>query len=259
MNRPGTNPVHGGPRLAALEAVYRLYDRFVKGLNLFCRRGCAHCCTANVTLTSLEARYLLDTLPRSVRADLLQRLATQAGSRPPAAPLTTNKLARLYAEGRTPPEATEVANAGRCPLLTRETCPVYAARPFACRCLVSTSDCGVSGYASMDEFTLSLNTVFLQCIEHLDANGVSGSLAVLPVWLGRFPGRIPPPATDLPSGLAANSPLTVLMVPPEHRAAMAPWLERLRQAMTPGQPAGRDKTQNRIAAKEETYGKKPAR
>ncbi len=254
-----TNPVHGESRLAALEAVYRLYDRFVEGLNLFCRRGCAHCCTANVTLTSLEARYLLDAVPRSVRSNLLQRLAAQAARRSPAAPLTTNKLARLCAEGRTPPEVPEVADAGRCPLLTRETCPVYTARPFACRCLVSTSDCDVSGCASMDEFTLSLNTVFLQCIEHLDASGVSGSLAVLPAWLGRFPGRVPPPDTSLPSGLAANSPLTVLMVPPEQRAAMAPWLERLRQAMTPGHPAGGDKTKNRIAAKDEIYGKQPAR
>ncbi len=253
-----TNPVHGESRLAALEAVYRLYDRFVEGLNLFCRRGCAHCCTANVTLTSLEARYLLDALRRSVRADLLQRLAAQTDSHPPAPPLTTNQLARLCAEGRTPPEAPEAADAGHCPLLTRKTCPVYAARPFACRCLVSTSDCGVSGYASMDEFTLSLNTVFLQCIEHLDAGGVSGSLAVLPIWLGRFPGWVPPPDTDLPSGLAANSPLTVLMVPPEHRAAMAPWLERLRQAMTPGHPAGRDKTEKQTTAEEGPHGKKTA-
>ncbi len=244
MNRFRADPPPGtAARLTALEAVYALYDRFVAGLTLFCRRGCAHCCTTGVTLTSLEARYLLAAVPQAQRDALQARAAARADTAAPCTPLTTNALARLCAEGRTVPEERVEPPSGRCALLTRNICPVYAARPFACRCLVSTQDCGANGYASMDEFTLSLNTVFLQCIEHLDAGGVSGSLTTLLSRRERFPDRVPPAGAALPPGLAANSPLTVLMVPPEHRAAMAPWLERLRRILIPGNPSGRDKTE----------------
>jgi hypothetical protein len=218
-------------RLGALEAVYRLYDEFAAGLALFCHRDCAHCCTANVTVTSLEARFLLDFFTRTNQSALLQRRIGEGESGFRPVTMTTNALARLCAEGKTPPEEPREPPPGRCPLLTEEICPVYAARPFACRCLVSKTDCGDTGYAAVDDFTLSLNTVFLQCIEHLDAGGFSGNLAVMLSCLNpvRHQGTVSP--ADLPPALAANSPLTILMVPPQHREAMAPWLGKLRQAM----------------------------
>ena len=232
MNAPDHHPAvraDTASRMAVLEAVYRLYDQFAAGLDLFCHRGCAHCCTANVTLTSLEGRYLFDFIRHNAPSHLLRRITALPGGGGRRVPLTTNALARLCAEGQTPQEETDSAPAGRCPLLEQEVCPVYAARPFACRCLVSTADCGATGYAAMDDFTLSLNTVFLQCIEHLDAGGWSGSLGVMLGYMEKEAGNL---SGDLP-GLAANSPLTILMVPPEHREAMAPWLEKLRLAMVP--------------------------
>ncbi len=231
-------------RLGALEAVYGLYDEFVTGLRLACRQGCAHCCTANVTLTSLEARYLADFLSRTHQAGLLGRLTQDAGRHSHNGPVTTNALARLCAEGKTPLEEPETLVSGRCPFLAENTCRVYAARPFGCRCLVSTVDCGTTGYATVDDFTLSLNTVFLQCIEHLDAGGFSGNLAVILDYLA---GAMDADAEgshrgDRPPALTANSPLTILMVPPEHRAAMTPWLEKLRQAMVLRHPSGTAET-----------------
>lgn len=218
-------------RLGALEAVYRLYDDFAAGLALFCHRGCAHCCTASVTVTSLEARYLLDFLTRTDPSALRRRRIGEGepGHRPAA--MTINALARLCAEGSPPPEESDAPTPGRCPFLTEEACPVYTARPFACRCLVSRTDCGTTGHATVDDFTLSLNTLFLQCIEHLDAGGFSGNLAVMLGCLDRVTHQDAASPADCPPGLAANSPLTILMVPPEHRKAMAPWLEKLRQAM----------------------------
>jgi len=224
-------------RLGALEAVYRLYDDFAAGLALFCHRGCAHCCTANVTVTSLEARCLLEFLTRTNQSSaLLQRRIWEGkpGYRPVT--MTTNALARLCAEGKTPSEEPHELALGRCPFLTEEACPVYAARPFACRCLVSKTDCGTTGYATVDDFTLSLNTVFLQCIEHLDVGGFSGNLAVMLSFLGPVRHQDTVSPADPPPELAANSPLTILMVPPEHREAMAPWLEKLRRAMVLRRP-----------------------
>jgi hypothetical protein len=83
----------------------------------------------------------------------------------------------------------------------------------------------------VEEFVLSLNTVFLQTIEHLDADGCSGNLldvlAVMAVSEKR--DRYAAGALNCTeNGLIANHPLRTLMLPAEHRARMEPILDRLR-------------------------------
>jgi hypothetical protein len=82
----------------------------------------------------------------------------------------------------------------------------------------------------MPDFVLTVNTVFLQTIEHLDAAGCTGNLAdVLRCLLpddnrqAFRDGRLSCSAT----GLIGNHPLTVLMVPPEHRNRLQPILSAL--------------------------------
>ena len=42
-------------RLEALRRIYKIYDGIHSSLDLACREKCAHCCTTNVTMTTLEA------------------------------------------------------------------------------------------------------------------------------------------------------------------------------------------------------------
>jgi hypothetical protein len=46
-------------KLAALDQIYQIYDNFVSGLELACRKHCAHCCTTAVTLTTVEGYKII--------------------------------------------------------------------------------------------------------------------------------------------------------------------------------------------------------
>ena len=103
---------------------------------------------------------------------------------------------------------------------------------LACRCLVSKYNCAEKGYAEIDDFVVSVNTVFIQTIEHLDKTGCTGNLTDLlevmlnnEKWAAYKSGVLK--CQD--NGLVRNHALTVLMIPPEHRARMAPILKSLRQ------------------------------
>jgi hypothetical protein len=82
----------------------------------------------------------------------------------------------------------------------------------------------------MDDFVLSVNTIFLQIIEHLEENGCSGNLIdVLGVMASEknrraFENNALKCST---AELYANQPLKVLMIPPEHRTKMEPILKSL--------------------------------
>jgi hypothetical protein len=119
-----------------------------------------------------------------------------------------------------------------CPLLKDDLCPFYTARPFACRCLVSRQDCGKAGYAEIDDFVLSVNTVFLQTIEHLDAEGCTGNLIDVLRTMAQEGNRNHYENNRLKcanAGLISNQPLKVLMIPPEHRTKMEPILKSLQE------------------------------
>jgi len=85
------------------------------------------------------------------------------------------------------------------------------------RCLVSRNNCGDKGYAEIDDFVLSVNTVFLQTIEHLDIHGCADNLTdVLDFMLAEDNWAEYDTATlgCTKTGLISNHPLTVLMIPP---------------------------------------------
>jgi hypothetical protein len=73
--------------------------------------------------------------------------------------------------------------------------------------------------------------VFLQHLEHIDAQGYTGNFADVMQFLssaenraGYTGGRLGP----APAGLAANQPVFVLMIPPEHRQRIQPLLSQIR-------------------------------
>ncbi|MBT8366491.1 MAG: hypothetical protein KJP23_17485, partial [Deltaproteobacteria bacterium] len=83
-----------------------------------------------------------------------------------------------------------------------------------------------------NDFTLSVNTVMLQTLEHLDADGCSGNLLDVLKVMSRKDNRQAYQQGKLncaSSGLIANQPLKVLMIPPQHRTRMEPILQSLQE------------------------------
>lgn len=219
-------------KLAALDQVYEIYDHFISGLDLACKKHCAHCCTTGVTLTTVEGYKIIQQLVSGGKKERWVEKIAQAAEQPHfQLKITTNQLAGLCAEGLDPP-VEESIDWNPCPFLTDSQCPIYAVRPFGCRCLVSRHDCGKEGCADTDEFVLSVNSVFLQTIEHLDAGGCTGNLLDMIGVMASQENRQHYENNRLNcanAGLIPNQPLKVLMIPPEHRSKMEPILASLRE------------------------------
>ena len=219
-------------RLRLLEGLYAIHERFTAAIDsLACGLHCDTCCTRNVTMTTLEGRYLLDGIAAKERWWLLEALRKQADQRRYRPKITTNTLARYCIEGREPPEENPPEAPGPCPLLEDKACPVYDRRPFGCRCFVSRRRCGDQGHADIDDWVLTANTVFLQTIEQLDCPGCFGNFSdvLLALDNGGITAAEAPPALDCEAaGLIANQPTRALMIPPEHMERIQPLLQAIR-------------------------------
>jgi hypothetical protein len=183
-------------KLKALDRIYAVYDDYARTLDTACKLHCHACCTTHVTLTTLEAYKICTALPPSEREKLFERIRA------------------------------------KCPLLADELCTIYAWRPFNCRCLFSRTPCAEGGYADMSEAVVAVNTVFLQTVEHVDADGCSGNLLDVLAVQADEETRANYAGGGLHcsgNGLTANRPLKVLMVPPDYRKQIEPILQRLRE------------------------------
>ncbi len=193
-----------------LEKIYSLHDDLMDKYDLACGAGCDLCCTRNVSVTSLETALIVRHLEKTGRNELLTKIKS-ASDLPRFQPLTTtNTLAHLCRNGENPPEEGCDPAWRPCPLLTDNRCPIYAVRPFACRCMVSKSVCRQGGQAEIDEYLLALHTVFMQFIEHADASGCTGNLIDM---LGApLTGGQPEQ-----SGFIPNRSIEIIMLPPEYQ------------------------------------------
>lgn len=217
-------------KVVILNEIYTMYDQIITAKSIACKRGCDACCTANVTMTTLEAYFLCSNGTEQKKEAPVPRL----WEKPPALRfqprVTVNQMAEICMAGDTLPEEEADPSWGRCPGLEDHACTLYSVRPFGCRCMVSRRSCQSGGYADMDDFVLSVNTIFQQVIEHLDTGGFTGNFADVmecfshPENMDRYEkNRL----TGQQSGLLPNRPARILMVPPEHRESIAPILEKL--------------------------------
>lgn len=221
-------------QIDALARIYHVLDDTLDSKALACHRGCSSCCTRNVTMTTLEGYRIITLLNQTKEMGLLERLSASAGESPFLPEFTINDLARRCAENDAISEKNQPSNREVCPLLLDDTCTIYAARPLACRTMVSTRDCRMTGYARMDSFMLSVSNVFLQFAEHIDPNGLTGNLADVLLYLSNAEKRHPYETGAVIAGasnLLPNHSLTVLMVPPEHRRQMTLILKMLNPAI----------------------------
>ena len=217
-------------KLQALDQIYGIYDRFVEDLKRACEKSCSSCCTCNVTLTTLVGYWIIDHLIRSEGSDRLEQVARYPDTERFHPKMTTNMLAERCAEDGEIPEEPMDPRWGTCVFLGADLCAVYRFRPFGCRCMLSRINCRDTGAADMDDFVVSVNTLFLQTIEHIDADGYSGNLVdILRLMAGETH------RTDYACGslsvsglrLIRNRPMKKLFVPPEHRVRIQPILRSL--------------------------------
>jgi Fe-S-cluster containining protein len=225
-------------KLAILDQLYHIYEAFSQSLELACQRYCDHCCTSNVSLTTLEGYKLALDLTASGKSDLWDKLEAASGDERYQPRFTINQLARWCQQGKEIPSEEPHQHRKACPLLKKKECPVYQVRPFGCRCFSSKKICSRSGIAEVDSFIITVNDVFLQYIEHIDSDGYSGNLIdVVTLFKSAansfaYKQNLLDPA---PSGLIHNHPLRVLMIPPEHRQRLQPLLKEIHNIKIPGE------------------------
>lgn len=218
-------------KLTILERMVEIYDRFVGEFDLACEKYCSHCCTANVTMTTLEGYRIISHLEEIGDMRCLETIARQARPDRFMPRVTINRMADICARDGDLPEEHLDPDAGPCPVLAGDACPLYPVRPFGCRCMVSARNCGETGFADMDPFILTVNDLFLQHVEHIDAQGYTGNFADVMQFLASDENRQNYAAGRLgeaPTGLVSNQPVFVLMIPPEHRQRVQPLLKQIR-------------------------------
>ena len=227
-------------KLFVLKQIYKIYDDFNDTLDVACKIYCSQCCTNDVIMTTLEGQLIIEYVLESEPFEWLKKVEKGLSKKRFLPQTTTNKIAELCRKGKELPREDHSCAEDICPLLADDECPIYTVRPFGCRCLVSTHDCRPTGYASVDSFVLSANHLFLQFIEHVDANGFSGNLTDVLWFMASKDNRIGY-ETDtlkdaeiiLKSKLISNLPMKVLMVPPEHRIQIQPILDALNNIKIP--------------------------
>lgn len=217
-------------KLHILDELFHLYDKAIIDEAIACEKGCAHCCTRNVTVTTLEAYRLVDRLGVEALEQLYGRLADAAGEGRFKPLVTINALAEITAMDEDPPDEICDPAWTPCALLENDLCTEYALRPFACRCMVSAAVCGEGGFAEMNEYLVSVNTVFQQAIEHIDVPGVTGNLLDVLAMFKEvenrslyLTGMMRPESTGMP----VNRHVKMLMIPPAQRDRLQPIVEKI--------------------------------
>jgi Fe-S-cluster containining protein len=220
-------------KLTILVNAYDIYEQFIKDYTHACKKHCAHCCTCNLTSTTIEAYYLLNNLTIDNEDGLKKKLSNSPEKRFQP-DLTFNMIAKLLSQGKEVPEEQSDPSWGKCPFLDKLECAYYHFRPFGCRCMVSKKTCLKNGFAEMDSVVMTVNDVFMQFIEHLDAGGYSGNFTDVLNLLIDEKNRKQYEQNELRGprdSLVSNHPISVLMVPPEHRKIIEPLLSLLNKLL----------------------------
>ena len=200
-----------------LEEIYALFDTAMAAFPFACAKQCADCCTCNVTATGLEIAHIQDRLDGRALDDIRMRLDRTGQNRRYRPLQTTNGFALACMEGRDADEEENDPSWGTCPLLEDGICSIYPVRPLGCRVMMSTTPCRQTGRADMPFLALTITTVFMQFVEHLDAGGVYGSFLDLLEHAGNNAlGCNGLPGKDNISGIVQNLKIPALMIPPEH-------------------------------------------
>jgi len=221
-------------KIDVLGRIYKIYDAFTDSLELACQRYCSTCCTCNVTMTSLEGYKIANHLIENSKLELFKKIKDKSYKKRFLPKITTNKIADLCIQGKELPDEKIDSSWGSCPLLMNDECPIYTVRPFGCRCMVSKTNC--IDEAEMDPFVLTVNNVFLQYIEHIDQQGFSGNFTDVLLFMeseDNYKNYRIKDLTNPEEGLIKNLPMTILLVPPEHKNKIKPIIRNVEEITSP--------------------------
>jgi len=217
-------------RLDILNKIYGLYNDVAKNPDVACKKYCSACCTPNVTMTTLEGYLIAEHMISNGQSDVFENIQAKISKHRFKPQITTNRLADLCMKGNDPPEEEKTHSKESCPVLKDNLCPIYKVRPFGCRCFISTHDCSKAGYAEVDPFDMTVSTLFMQFVEHVDFMGFSGNFADIMLLMASKENRDHYKMNILAhpgAGFVSNFKIKVLMVPPEHRMKVKPLLDAL--------------------------------
>ena len=208
-----------------LEQVYETYDNFSKGFDVACKKYCANCCTRNVTMTTLEGYMITKFLKLKGKTDLYENIRKAFDKKRFLPEITINTMADLCLQGKDTQVDESHARWGECPLLINGECSIYQVRPFGCRCFVSKTKCKEDGYAKVSPFVFTVNSLFLQYIEHIDHDGCFGNLTDILLFL-----QTEENGELFEQGIIEcknwkmipNKPAKVFLIPPEHKDRIEP-------------------------------------
>lgn len=213
-----------------LKTLFEAYDEAARGFASACSRECRSCCTHNVVGTTLEAEMMLAHLEEAGRADSIQAVEGTEQARRLRPSLSINALALCCLNRKEPPQEAAEFDIEPCPLRGEDGCPCYEVRPLSCRCLWSEELCAPNGEAILDPLLVTLNGVFQQIAEDIDAGGLYGNIFDLLLLLKDSEVRSAC-RTGLPLrpsvALWRSIPNPGLLVPPEHRKPVLLALSRL--------------------------------
>ena len=226
------------PDLKALEAIYEFYDEFLAGTPMACKKGCSTCCTTNVSMTSLEARYILES--GLLTKELMAKLKEAAAADHFIPSTTINTSAAMCLSENQMPEETSPVTFDPCPLLTDDgLCSIYEARPFSCRAMCSEIVCTEGGEASMAPFLVTVNLAIYQILEHLDSDGWYGNmLDILQVVKPNKEDSMRA-AAEMEGKIKTNRPIPCFIIPPDDVMRFKSFMRRLsKKEFQPGKTLG---------------------
>ncbi len=224
--------------LKALEAIYKFYDEFLKGTPLACKKGCSTCCTTNVSMTSLEARYILES--GLLSKDLMARLKEAAATDHFIPSTTINTSAAMCLSENQMPEETSPVTFDPCPLLTDEgLCSIYEARPFSCRAMCSETVCTEGGEAYMAPFLVTVNLAMYQILEHIDSEGWYGNMLDILEVVKDSREESLQAAAEMEGKIKTNRPIPCFIIPPDDIMRFKSYMRRLsKMEFQPGETLG---------------------
>lgn len=224
-----------------LEIIYRSFSQWSEQESWACAKGCAACCSQNVTITALEGEQILNQiLAEGKEKWLAQKIDQQASPHRPEQ--TINEYARICLDGGEPSQENPAGPSRHCPFLEDGSCSIYQVRPFSCRCFLSKEQCSPSRPALVDNKHLAASTAISQLIEHLGQFEYWGNmLDVLPAMLdiSRYaPIREQLANPNLPDSsrllTLKASPLPGFLLGPDDYEQVAPLLETIFQETIEG-------------------------
>jgi Fe-S-cluster containining protein len=178
-------------------------------------------------MTSLEGALIYDYLVSNKNLVLLDRI--NESDHPSVVPrYTTNEFAQYCIEEKEV-EENELWDLSPCLFLENNICTIYSVRPFGCRSFVSTKQCEKENAAAISPSTITVNSMTMQILEHLDQGNQWGNMVSLLKgiigWAG-FSENQPQGETDK-QHLLISQANPGFLVPPEDREVAEEFLHAL--------------------------------